>query len=126
MPVRLPRVEAILGAPIDQLTIEHIQAAVEAGVEESRDLDFKEDHYPRGNDGNDELAKDVAAFAVVVRPRQHDQLAIAGVGKVLRVLCRACPFGCSAAGNAAPIRGNTAAVRMAGTLAWSGFRWDSA
>jgi Putative DNA-binding domain len=63
MPVRLPRVEAILGAPIDQLTIEDIQAAVDASVEESRDLDFKEDHYPKGNDGNDELAKDVAAFA---------------------------------------------------------------
>jgi hypothetical protein len=45
MPVRLPRVEAILGAPIDQLTIEHIQAAAAASVEESRDLDFKEDHY---------------------------------------------------------------------------------
>src|SRR5215203_3379068 len=59
MPVRLPRVEAILGAPIDQLAIQHIEAAVEAGVEESRDLDFKEDHYS----DNEELAKDVAAFA---------------------------------------------------------------
>jgi hypothetical protein len=60
MPVRLPRVEAILGAPIDQLAIEHIQATVEAGVEESRDLDFKEDHYKKDSE---ELAKDVAAFA---------------------------------------------------------------
>jgi predicted HTH transcriptional regulator len=59
MPVRLPRVEAILGAPIDQLTVEHIRAAVDAGVEESRDLDFKEGHYRDG----EELAKDVAAFA---------------------------------------------------------------
>jgi hypothetical protein len=56
--VRLPRVEAILGAPIDQLTIEHIQAAAAAGVEESRDLDFKNDHYDKRNDGGDELAKD--------------------------------------------------------------------
>jgi predicted HTH transcriptional regulator len=61
MSVRLPRVEAILGAPIDQLTIEHIQAAVEAGVEEGSDLDFKEDHYKK--DENEEFAKDVAAFA---------------------------------------------------------------
>jgi hypothetical protein len=59
MPVRLPRVEAILGAPIDQLTIEHIQTAVATGVEEGRDLDFKEDHYK----DNEEFAKDVAAFA---------------------------------------------------------------
>jgi hypothetical protein len=29
-----------------------------AGVEESRDLDFKNDHYDKGNDGGDELAKD--------------------------------------------------------------------
>jgi hypothetical protein len=80
--VRLPRVEVILGAPIDQLTIEHIQAAVEAGVEESRDLDFKEDHYPTGNDGNDELAKDVAAFAnhvgglIVIGVREHQLRAV--------------------------------------------------
>jgi hypothetical protein len=30
--VRLPRVEDILGAPIDQLTIEHIEAAAAAGL----------------------------------------------------------------------------------------------
>jgi len=59
MTVRLPRIEAILGAPIDQLTMEHIQAAVNAGVEESTDLDFKEDHYK----DPEELTKDVAAFA---------------------------------------------------------------
>ena len=63
MPVRLPRVEAILGAPIDQLTYEHIQAAVEAGVEESADLDFKERHYEDTEQKREELAKDVAAFA---------------------------------------------------------------
>jgi hypothetical protein len=63
MPVRLPRVEAILGAPIDQLTIKHIQAAVEAGVEESSDLDFKEGHYEETEAKREELAKDVAAFA---------------------------------------------------------------
>jgi hypothetical protein len=63
MPVRLPRVEAILGAPIDQLTFGHIQAAVRAGVEESADLDFKERHYEDTGEKREELAKDVAAFA---------------------------------------------------------------
>jgi Putative DNA-binding domain len=82
MPVRLPRVEAILRAPIDQLTIQHIQAAVEAGVPEGGDLDFKQDHYPKGNDGNDELAKDVAAFAnqvgglIVIGVREQDLRAV--------------------------------------------------
>jgi hypothetical protein len=82
MPVTLPRVEAILGAPIDQLTVEHINAAVKAGVEESLDLDFKKDHYPKGNDGNDELAKDVAAFAnhvgglIVIGVREQDLRAV--------------------------------------------------
>jgi hypothetical protein len=82
MPVRLPRVEAILGAPIDQLTIEHIQAAAERGVEEGLDLDFKMDHYDRGNEGNEELAKDVAAFAnhvgglIVIGVREQQQRAV--------------------------------------------------
>jgi hypothetical protein len=61
MPVRLPRVEVILGARIDQLTVEHIRAAAVAGVEESSDLDFKEEHYE--DTKREELAKDVAAFA---------------------------------------------------------------
>jgi hypothetical protein len=80
--VRLPRVEVILGAPIDQLTIEHIQAAVEAGVEESRDLDFKEDHYKKDQKGSEEFAKDVAAFAnhvgglIVIGVREQELRAV--------------------------------------------------
>ena len=82
MPVRLPRVEAILGAPINQLAIEHIQAAVGTGVEESRDLDFKEKHYARSDAAAEELAKDVAALAnhvgglIVIGVREEELRAV--------------------------------------------------
>jgi predicted HTH transcriptional regulator len=82
MPVRLPRVEAIFGAPTDQLAIEHIQAAVAAGVEESRDLDFKDDHYAKTDAAAAELAKDVAALAnhvgglIVIGVREEELRAV--------------------------------------------------
>jgi hypothetical protein len=59
MTIRLPAVEDVLNAPIDQLTAADLQRAVDDHVREQPDLDFKMELY-----GNlEELAKDVVAMA---------------------------------------------------------------
>jgi predicted HTH transcriptional regulator len=78
--VRLPRVEAVLGGTVDQLTVDHLAAAVAAAMEEAADLDFKQADYAKGE--NEELAKDVAAMAdaggglIVIGIREQDLRAV--------------------------------------------------
>lgn len=62
MTLRLPRIEAVLGARIEEITPDHINAALAAGVEEAADLDFEQADYTDA----EELAKDVAAMANAV------------------------------------------------------------
>lgn len=65
MAVRLHRLTSRLGAELDELAPEHLQALCDLGMPEDVDLDFKgEDEYTTtGQDGLDELAKDVTALA---------------------------------------------------------------
>lgn len=57
------RLHAVLGAPPNRLELSHFQAAVEEGVRENDDLDFKEQHYGTADDDKRELAADIAALA---------------------------------------------------------------
>lgn len=59
--VRLPRVEALLGAALDRLDETAVRRL--AGVAEDDDLDFKESRYGASDSAKQELAKDVAALA---------------------------------------------------------------
>jgi hypothetical protein len=65
MAIRLHRLTSRLGAEIGDLTPVHLQALCELRMPEDVDLDFKrEDAYTTaGQDGLDELAKDVTALA---------------------------------------------------------------
>ena len=63
MVARLPIVEQLLGAPLSELTREHLAAAVEQRLPEGPDLDFKREHYGTSDKDKEEFAKDVAAFA---------------------------------------------------------------
>jgi Putative DNA-binding domain len=65
MAVRLHRLTSRLGADFEALTVAHMQALCENRIPEDVDLDFKsQDEYTTtGNDGLDELAKDVTALA---------------------------------------------------------------
>ena len=47
--LRSRRLEQLLGAPIAELTSEHLHAAVRAKVQESHDLDWKRDPYTRSD-----------------------------------------------------------------------------
>lgn len=79
MTVRLHRVTSRLGvAELDDLTVVDLQRLCDLRVAEDVDLDFKaEDGYtPKGNDGYDELAKDVTALA-----NSRGGLIIIGVGE---------------------------------------------
>lgn len=60
---RFPRLEAILGKPLADLDPEAIRLAVEEGVPENDQLDWKREHHERTTDGRTELAKDVCALA---------------------------------------------------------------
>ena len=65
MAVRLHRVTSRLGvADLDDLTADDLQRVCDLRIAEDVDLDFKsEDGYgPKGNDGYDELAKDVTGL----------------------------------------------------------------
>jgi hypothetical protein len=65
MAIRLHRLASRLGAEIGELTPAHLQALCDLHIPEDVDLDFKsEDAYTTtGQDGLDELAKDVTALA---------------------------------------------------------------
>ncbi len=64
MAIRLHRLASRLGAEISELTPAHLQALCDLHIPEDVDLDFKsEDVYTTGQDGLDELAKDVTALA---------------------------------------------------------------
>lgn len=60
--LRSRHLEQVLGAPIAELTAAHLHAAVEAGVVESYDLDWKRDSYGKTDSEKRELAADVAAL----------------------------------------------------------------
>ena len=60
---RLQRLEALLGAPVDQLTEAHIAALVTGGVREDTDLDFKQTLYGHTDSDKRDLTGDVAAMA---------------------------------------------------------------
>jgi hypothetical protein len=53
----------MLGAPVDQLTVHHIDALMDNGVHEDFDLDFKSETYGSSDGAKRELAADVAALA---------------------------------------------------------------
>jgi Putative DNA-binding domain len=78
---RLPRVEAVLGGRVDDLTVDHLEGAVTTGVQEAGDLEFKQADYAK--DKNEELAKDVAAMAnatgglILVGIQEQDLRAVA-------------------------------------------------
>jgi hypothetical protein len=57
------RVEDQLGFALNDVSPAKIEAAVDDGVAESDQLDWKREHYERTDEGRFELAKDVAAFA---------------------------------------------------------------
>lgn len=60
---RFPRLEAIFGKPLSQLDAEAIRRAVDEGVAENDQLDWKQEHHERSVKGRTELAKDVCALA---------------------------------------------------------------
>lgn len=61
--LRSRRLDAILGAPANMLTAEHIEALVSNQVQESFDLDFKASLYGNGGQERRDLCGDVAALA---------------------------------------------------------------
>jgi hypothetical protein len=61
--LRSRRLEKVLGAPIAELTSEHMRRLVEERVQETFDLDFKRDLYGYSDSAKRELAADVAAMA---------------------------------------------------------------
>ena len=61
--LRSPRLEALLGARVDDLAAEHIHGLVSGGIQEEFDLDFKATLYGRGDSDRRALAGDVAAMA---------------------------------------------------------------
>jgi hypothetical protein len=56
------RLSDVFGAPLDAITVEHIDRVVAANVSEDDDLDFKEALYGNGEGEKRELAGDVAAM----------------------------------------------------------------
>jgi hypothetical protein len=61
--LRSRRLEKVLGAPIAELTAEHMRRLVDERVQETFDLDFKRDFYGNSDGAKRELAADVAAMA---------------------------------------------------------------
>lgn len=60
--LRSRRLEALLGASVDDLTSEHIRGLVSSAIQEDFDLDFKEALYGRGASDRRALAGDVEAM----------------------------------------------------------------
>ncbi|WP_328698046.1 AlbA family DNA-binding domain-containing protein [Streptomyces sp. NBC_00342] len=64
MSPRFPRVEALLGGPLEQVTYVQLASLVgNSDAREDEDLEFKAPHYSADQAGRTELAKDVAALA---------------------------------------------------------------
>ena len=64
VPVQLLRLASLLGSPADRAEAEHLADLVTKRAREDADLDFKRSNeYITGNDGADELAKDVSGMA---------------------------------------------------------------
>ena len=63
MVARLPVVEQLLGAPLAEVTSQHLASVIERRLPEGPDLDFKAEHYGSSDKDKAELAKDVSAFA---------------------------------------------------------------
>lgn len=100
--LRSRRLDALFGAPLDDLTTGHVRGLVDTSVQEAFDLDFKESLYGRGDADKRDLAGDVAALAntaggVIVLGIEEDEQARAAdapgvevsdveVGRILRVV----------------------------------------
>lgn len=63
MVVRIPSVEALFGRALVESSAEAIARVALAGQRELPQLDWKRSLYAHANDGKDELAKDICAFA---------------------------------------------------------------
>lgn len=63
MTVRIPGVEVALGRPLDASSAEVIVRAVDSGLAEFSQLDWKATLYPHENEGRAELSKDICAMA---------------------------------------------------------------
>jgi hypothetical protein len=64
MPVTLPKVEALLGAKLDQVSHANIKRLVDHRVVEDADLDFKREPH----DDGEKLATDVMAVITRIEP----------------------------------------------------------
>ncbi|MEU5934555.1 ATP-binding protein [Micromonospora sp. NPDC047187] len=77
--LRSRRLEALLGAPVDRLSSEHIEGLVKASAQEAFDMDYKLTLYGRSDADRRALASDVAALAntaggvIVVGVQEDDQ-----------------------------------------------------
>lgn len=60
---RMPRLEAIFSARVDELSWEHILGMVSSAASESQDLEFKGQHYGNSDSEKREFAKDIASLA---------------------------------------------------------------
>lgn len=63
MASRLTRLEQLLGARVDELTWQALEALVEQSTAEAVDVEFKQEHYGNSDGEKKELCKDVAAMA---------------------------------------------------------------
>ncbi|MEU2372994.1 helix-turn-helix domain-containing protein [Streptomyces pseudogriseolus] len=64
MVTRLRRLEGLLGGRLNDVDYSSIAELVgNTDAAEGEDLDYKRERYDSGNEGREELAKDVAAFA---------------------------------------------------------------
>lgn len=61
--LRIPRVEALLGSSLDEVTEESLARLVDGAVDEDSDLEFKRELYGNGDSERRDLAGDVAALA---------------------------------------------------------------
>lgn len=80
--LRSRRLDTVLGAPVDKLAAQHIEALVDNQVSESFDLDFKGTLYGNSDKERRDLCGDVAALAnasggVIVLGVEEDDHAIA-------------------------------------------------
>jgi len=80
--IRSRRLDTVLGAPVDALTAEHIEALVSNRISEAFDLDFKATIYGNSDRDRRDLCGDVASLAnasggVIVLGVEEDDHAIA-------------------------------------------------
>jgi hypothetical protein len=64
MPTQLPRLENLLGAAPHEADANHVLSLIASKAPEATDLDYKQaNEYITGNEGAEELAKDVTGMA---------------------------------------------------------------